>query len=140
MTSFAKRSITSAAAQLAIEAAEKKAQELGLKITAVVCDEAGEVKAMRRMDGASVLSVKIATGKAYSAAAAKTPTHLWYDRIKDDAPLLHGIVHTPGLVIFGGGLPIKVDDEVVGSIGISGGHYSQDTECAEAGVRAVGGA
>ncbi len=41
-------------------------------------------------------------------------------------------------MIFGGGYPLKVDDAVVGAIGVSGGHYSQDQEVAEAGLAALG--
>jgi uncharacterized protein GlcG (DUF336 family) len=42
-------------------------------------------------------------------------------------------------VIFGGGFPITIGDVVVGAIGVSGGHYSQDVQVAEAGLAAVGG-
>jgi uncharacterized protein GlcG (DUF336 family) len=51
--------------------------------------------------------------------------------------LLHGIVHTPRLVIFGGGYPIIVDDQVVGGIGVSGGHYSHDMQVCEAALEVL---
>ncbi|WP_439397575.1 heme-binding protein [Bradyrhizobium sp. PMVTL-01] len=60
--------------------------------------------------------------------------------IKDDASLLHGIVHTPRLVVFGGGFPIVENGVVIGAIGLSGGHYSQDMECARAALAAIGAA
>jgi uncharacterized protein GlcG (DUF336 family) len=41
-------------------------------------------------------------------------------------------------VVFGGGFPIKVDDAVVGAIGVSGGHYTQDMEVAQAGLAVLG--
>ena len=44
------------------------------------------------------------------------------------------------LIVFGGGYPIKVGDAVVGAIGVSGGHYSQDMEVAQAGLSALGSA
>ena len=90
------------------------------------------------MDGASLISLQIAQDKAYTSSATGLPTHLWHDYIKDDAPLLHGIVHTPRFVIFGGGFPIKENGQVVGAIGLSGGHYSQDMQCAEAALAAIG--
>ena len=53
-----------------------------------------------------------------------------YEFVKDDGPLALSIVHTPRLTTFGGGFPIIVDGQVVGGIGVSGGHYSEDMECA----------
>ena len=65
---------------------------------------------------------------------------MWHDFIKEDPPLLHGIVHTPRLVVFGGGYPVEIDGSVAGAIGISGGHYSQDMEIAEAALAALAAA
>ena len=65
------------------------------------------------------------------------PTHEWFEFIKNDPPLYQGIVNTPRLVVFGGGYPIKSGDAVIGGIGVSGGHYSQDMEVAEAGLAAL---
>ena len=138
MTTIARRSIDAKTAEQAIEAAAKKATELGLKMCIAVTDEAGDLKAFRRMDGAPKLSIEIATNKAYTAASFGMPTHAWFDFIKNDPPLLHGITHTPRLVIFGGGFPIPLEGEVVGAIGLSGGHYTQDMECARAALAAIG--
>jgi uncharacterized protein GlcG (DUF336 family) len=63
---------------------------------------------------------------------------VWWDFVKGDPPLLHGIVHTPRLVIFGGGYPVTEDDQMIGAIGISGGHYSDDMEVARAALDAIG--
>jgi uncharacterized protein GlcG (DUF336 family) len=103
-----------------------------------VTDESGNLKALLRMDGASLGSVQIAQDKAYSAVSLGLATHLWHDFIKNDAPLLHGLPHVSRLVIFGGGYPIKENGQVVGGIGISGGHYKQDMDCALAALRAIG--
>nr|WP_308113420.1 heme-binding protein [Alicyclobacillus tolerans] len=48
--------------------------------------------------------------------------------------ILTSIVHTPRLTAFGGGFPIKIDGVLVGGIGVSGGHYTQDMMCAQAGL------
>jgi uncharacterized protein GlcG (DUF336 family) len=66
------------------------------------------------------------------------PTHVWHEFIKEDSPLLHGIVHTPRLVIFGGGFPITEAGQVIGAIGVSGGHYTDDMEVAKAALAAIG--
>jgi uncharacterized protein GlcG (DUF336 family) len=131
-------SITQAASDRLIEAATAKALETGVNMVIAVVDEAGTLKAFRRMDGAPSLSVEIATNKAYTAVSFGIPTHGWFDFIKNDPPLLHGIVHTPRLVVFGGGYPIVEDGQVIGGIGVSGGHYDQDMVVAEAAVAALG--
>ncbi len=117
-----------------LEAAWAKGEELGIPFSIAVVDKPGNLKAFQTMDGAPVLSIDIAQNKAFSAAAYNRATHEWYDRIKDDPPLLHGIVHTPRLVIFGGGYPIKINGELVGGIGVSGGHYTHDMQVCEAGL------
>jgi uncharacterized protein GlcG (DUF336 family) len=133
-----KKSIDIATAERAIATAAKKATELGLKMCIAISDESGDLKAFGRMDGAPKLSIQIAEDKAFTAASYGLPTHVWYDFIKDDPPLLHGITHTPRLIIYGGGFPIVLEGEVVGAIGISGGHYKQDMECARAALQAIG--
>jgi uncharacterized protein GlcG (DUF336 family) len=90
------------------------------------------------MDGAPLLSVQIAQDKAWTAVSFGIPSHEWHNFIKDDQPLLHGIVHTPRLVVFGGGYPVKLGDEVIGGLGLSGGHYGQDMQVAEAALAALG--
>lgn len=133
-----KTSINAAAAQAVLAAATAKAKEMGTPMVIAVCDEAGVLKAYVRMDGAPQLSVDIAQDKAYTAISFGMPTHEWFEFIKNDPPLLHGIVHTARLVVFGGGYPVRIDGQVVGGIGVSGGHYSQDQQVAEAGLAALG--
>ncbi len=135
---FVKHSIDAATAEKAVGAAAKKAAELKLKMCIAVVDEAGDLKAFVRMDGAPKLSIQISQDKAYTAAAYSVATHSWFDFIKDDPPLLHGITHTPRLIVFGGGFPIMLEGQMVGAIGVSGGHYSQDMECARAALAAIG--
>ena len=136
--SFQKSSITAEAAERIIKAAEAKAQAMGKAMSIAVCDEEGTLKAFRRMDGAALLSVQIAQDKAYTAISfGGLATHEWWDFIKNDEPLLHGIVKTDRLIVFGGGYAINADGEIIGGIGVSGGHYSEDMEVAQAGVAAL---
>jgi len=133
-----KRSISSEAAHRMIQAAERKASAIGRPMVIAIVDEGGVLKALSRMDGAALLSVQVAQDKAYTAAGFGMGTDQWYEFIKDDPPLAAGA--TTGidrLVVFGGGYPIKVGDQVVGGIGVSGGHYSQDMEVAQAGLAAL---
>lgn len=137
MTTFTKASIAIETAKKLIAAAERSAKEIQVPMVIAIVDESGILKAFGRMDGAPLLSVEIAQDKAYTAAAFGIPTHQWFDFVKNDPPLLHGIVKTNRLVIFGGGYPIKIKDAVVGGIGVSGGHYEQDMKVATAALAAL---
>ena len=132
-----RQTLSAEAAKRLIAAAEKKAAEMKRPMVIAVCDEGGNLKAFSRMDGAPVLSLQIAQDKAFTAISFGMATHEWFEFIKDDPPLLHGIVHTPRLVVFGGGYPIFVDQQLVGGIGVSGGHWKEDMQVAEAAVQAL---
>ncbi len=134
---FQKASITAEAAERIINAAEAKSRAMGKVMCIAVCDSDGTLKAFRRMDGAPLLSVQIAQDKAYTAISFGMATHEWFDFIKNDPPLLHGIVKTDRLIVFGGGFPIKTDAGIIGGLGVSGGHWSEDMEVAQAGLAAL---
>ncbi len=137
---FEKMSVSSELAHRVVAAAETKATELGTPMVIAVCDESGVLKAFSRMDGAALLSVQIAQDKAYTSVGFGMSTDAWHPFIKDDPPLADGAVGgIDRLVIFGGGYPITHGEQIVGAIGVSGGHYTQDMEVAQAGLAAVGG-
>ena len=121
-----------------VEGAAAKAREMQVPMCIAIVDPSGTLVQFLRMDRAPLLSVGIAQDKAYTAISFGMATHEWFEFIKNDPPLLNGIVHTPRLVVFGGGYPVKVDGAVVGGIGVSGGHYSQDMQVAQAGLAAAG--
>ena len=136
--SIKKRSIDAAEAATMIEAAIARSRELKKAMCIAVMNEAGQLKAFHAMDGAPHLSIDIAINKAWTATSFGLPTHVWWDFIKNDPPLLHGITHTPRLVVFGGGYPVMQEGQMIGAIGVSGGHYSDDMEVARAALAAVG--
>ncbi len=137
---FPKNSITTELAHRMVAAAEAKAAEMGKAMVIAVCDESGVLKAFSRMDGAALLSVQVAQDKAYTAVGFGLSTDAWYDFIKDDPPLAIGAVSgIARLVVFGGGYPVVVDGQIIGGIGVSGGHYSEDMEVARAGLAVVAG-
>jgi len=135
---FDRASVTTELAKAMIEAAEKRAAQMGHPFVIAIVDDSGVLKAFSRMDGAPLLSVQVAQDKAYTAVGFGLATDTWHDFVKDDPPLAMGAV--PGinrLIVFGGGYPIKLGETVVGGIGVSGGHYSQDMEIAQAGLSAL---
>jgi uncharacterized protein GlcG (DUF336 family) len=136
--SYQKSSITIEAAERIIQASVARAREMGKSMCIAVCDEDGTLKAFSRMDGAALLSVQIAQDKAFTAISfGGLASHEWYDFIKDDPPLLYGIVKTERLIVFGGGYAIKTEQGIIGGIGVSGGHYSEDMQVAQAGLAAL---
>ena len=137
-TSFDKTSITLEAAHQAVAAAAAKAEEIGVPMAIAVVDPDGTLKAFSRMDGAALLAVRIAQQKAWTAISFGLPTMGLWEFVKEDPPLLHSLPHQEDMILFGGGSPINVDGKMIGGIGVSGGHYTQDQECADAGLAALG--
>jgi glc operon protein GlcG len=129
---LAAHSVSAALAQRALGAARAAAAELGVPVNIAVCDQAGHLVAFERMDGAALLSMQIAQDKAYSVCAfGGLPTDQWWPALEAGGALLHGIVKSDRLVIFGGGEPIRYDGRLVGAVGVSGGTEDQDRQIAK---------
>jgi uncharacterized protein GlcG (DUF336 family) len=130
-------SLTLADARRMIGAGEKKAQALGIPYNLAVVDAGGGLIAHVRMDGAWLGSIDIAIHKAWTARAFDMATEKLSKMAQSGKPLF-GIDSTnhEKVVIFGGGVPLKVDDLVVGALGASGGTVDQDIEVAEAAAAA----
>ncbi len=126
-------------AQQIIAAATRKAEEIGTPMNIAVMDAGMNLVAFGRMDGAWVLSIDIAIGKAFTSAGRGLSTRDIGEKAQPGQPLF-GVNTTNGgrVVIFPGGLPLVRDGEVVGAIGVSGGPVDQDEQVAEAGVAAFG--
>ncbi|MBI4943864.1 heme-binding protein [Kineosporia sp. A_224] len=134
-------SVTFATARAALDGAARAAEELGIAVCISVADASGNQVAFGRMDGAPLLSAGIATNKAYTVSAFNgLATHEFFGLIENEPALLHGIVHTDRLVVFAGGVPIRVEGRFVGAVGCSGGSADQDRAVAEAGAAAAASA
>ncbi len=118
-----------------IAGARAKATEIGVPMCIAVVDESGQLIAFERMDGGKITSTIIAQDKAYTAAGAKRTTESYGAASQPGNPA-YGINSAIGgrLVVVGGGLPVIVNGEVVGGIGLSSGTPAQDTQCAQAGI------
>jgi uncharacterized protein GlcG (DUF336 family) len=128
-------SLTLDDARRAIAAGERKALELKIPYNIAVVDAGGAVVAHARMDGAWLGSVDIAIDKAWTARAFDMPTDA-LARVAQSGQEGFGINTTNGcrVVIFGGGVPVKVNGDVVGAVGASGGFVEQDILVAQAAV------
>lgn len=138
MAPSTQETITLEDAKRVIEAAERKAGEIGCPMDIAVVDAGGNLKAHVRMDGAFVGSITIAINKAYTAIAFQQPTAGLQEPTRPDGPI-YGLsdAHGGRLVVFPGGIPLVRDDVIVGAIGVSTGTVEQDQEVAEAGAAAL---
>jgi uncharacterized protein GlcG (DUF336 family) len=127
--------VTLSAAQTIVEAARAKAEEIGVPMNIAVVDEGNNLTAFARMDGAWLGSIDIAKNKAYTARSFDMSTKDLAPLCQPNQPLFGIHASNQGqLIIFAGGIPLTVGDQVVGAVGVSGGSVEQDQEVAEAGV------
>lgn len=130
--------LTLQGARLIMAAAARKAASLGVPMDIAVVDDGGHLLVFNRMDGAKLSSIDIAISKAWTAACARRATHEYADIAGAGKPAFGIHVSNDGkFMIFGGGLPIRVDGHVVGGIGCSSGTIPQDREVALAGINAL---
>ncbi len=129
--------ITLADARRVIDAAERRAQEIGQPMNIAVVDEGGNLVAHVRMDNAWIGSVDISINKAWTSRAFNISTRELAE-LSQSGDQFFGI-HASNrgrVMIFAGGVPLKRGEQVVGAIGVSGGMGKQDQAVAEAGAAA----
>ena len=131
--SYSKRTVTHELAAAMVDAAIRRAKELGTKQNVAVVDEGGNLKAFGRMDGAPLLGIEGCQRKAFTALFGVSTVD-FYKWIKDDPSLLTGLSHFSRATVVGGGLPIVLDGELIGGIGVGGGTVDEDVACAQAGL------
>ena len=125
-------------AQLVVKAAVAKAQEIGQPMNIAVVDDGANLLAFARMDGAKPASIAVSLVKARAAAMRRAPTGPAMSGDQVNVALALGLAsaapdhQTP----IRGGLPLLVDGEVVGAIGVSAGTEDQDLDVARAGAAA----
>jgi glc operon protein GlcG len=130
------KSLTLAGAHVAVSTVMEEAKRLGAPGAAVaVVDEGGHVICVERLDGTFTAASRVSTGKARTSAMFKKPTSLFEKIIRDGrTPMVALEDFTP----LQGGVPIVVDGEVVGAIGVSGAASAQqDEDLAVVGAAAV---
>ena len=124
--------LTLKAAMLMGQRALEKCEEIGKSFVFTVVDAGGNILYTQRMEDAFFTSVGIATDKAFTAAAVKKGTHILTDIVKPEKDLFGlNLTNNGRIITFGGGLPILVDGEVIGGVGVSGGSVDEDISVAE---------
>lgn len=130
--------LSSSAALTAVSAAVSHAEDLGVQVNACVVDAGGNQIAFLRGDSAFLPSGKIARDKAVTSSGFKLPSGMLFDVLQAEPAVLQGILAQSGVAAFPGGLPIIVEEDVIGGIGVSGASAKQDDACARAGLAAIG--
>jgi uncharacterized protein GlcG (DUF336 family) len=116
-------------------AAEAEALKNGWAVTLAVVDDGGHLLWLQRLDGAAPISAEIAPAKARTAALGRRESKVYEDMINGgrvsflSAPVLHGMLE--------GGVPIVVDGQVIGAVGVSGVKSTEDAQIARAGIAAL---
>lgn len=112
-------------------------QAMGYAVAATVVDRAGGVRAVQRADNAGPHTLGSSERKAWTSASAKNTTQAMMEGAQKN-PGAANLVHLPGFLLLGGGVPIKVGNEVIGAVGVGGapgGHL--DEQCAMAALDKV---
>jgi uncharacterized protein GlcG (DUF336 family) len=125
--------LTSEGAMIILNAAVKKANAIGVPQCISVVDTGGHLLAFIRMDGAFVQSIISSRRKAETAAIYGSPT----GDIPEGIDIKLAIATDGERINLPGGLPIIIDDQVVGGIGVGSGTGAEDLEVAKVGVAAV---
>lgn len=112
-------------------AAEAEALKNGWKVCIAVVDDGAHLLHFVRLDGTQLASVDIALGKAKSALLGKRPTKAYEDLVANGRI---AALSMPGITHLEGGVPIVVEGEFVGAVGVSGVKSSEDAQVASAGI------
>ena len=117
-------------------AAEAEAQINHWAVTIAIVDDGGHLLWLQRLDGAAPISSAIAPAKARTAALGRRESKVYEDVINQgrvsflSAPVLEGMLE--------GGVPVMVDGQCVGAVGVSGVKSTEDAQIARAGIAALG--
>ena len=129
--------ITLDSAKRLIEKIEQEALRRNKPSVIAVCSPDGNPVAVHVMDGSFLVSFDMAVKKAYTSVAVKMST-MELSRLTQPGQTFYGLGKmSDNIVIFGGGVPLKVGDNIIGGLGISGGTGEEDNSLAEYGLQVL---
>ncbi|GAC1389974.1 MAG: heme-binding protein [Variovorax sp.] len=116
-------------------AAEAEALKNNWAVTIAIVDDGGSLLWLQRLDGAAALSAQIAPAKAHTAALGRRETKTYEDMINGGRTAFLTAPGVDGLLE--GGVPILLNGQVLGAVGVSGVKSNEDAQVAKAGVAAL---
>ena len=131
--------LTLEGARAVLAAAQRRAEEIHVPVDIAVVDEGGHLLVFERMDGAKPSSIAISLVKAQAAAMRRSPTGPAMAGDHVNLPLALGLaIASPAAQTpIRGGVPLLVDGQVIGAVGVSAGSEDQDLDVAKAGAAAI---
>jgi uncharacterized protein GlcG (DUF336 family) len=132
--------LTLALAEQFLDAAKAEALKQGWTMSFAVVDANGRQVALIRMDGARWMTTQVAQAKAFTAATFRRPSAAVEELAEQRPDLFQSLtqlINEP-MLLAGGGLPIIIDDTLLGGVGASGGTEAEDIDCAQVGLDAIG--
>lgn len=117
-----------------LQAARNEAQQQGWAVAIAVVDDGGHPLALERLDGCAPIGAYIATEKARSAAIGRRETKGYEDMVNGGRS---AFLSAPLLTSLEGGVPVLVEGQVIGAVGVSGVKAEQDAQVAKAGIAAL---
>lgn len=131
------RNVSLALAQEIAQAAVEACAAKNFNVTATVVDRAGLVRAALRADRAAPHTVEASRAKAFTAVSGRNNTTAIMENAEKN-PAARNLGSIEGFLLLGGGVPVKVGDEVIGAIGVGGAPGGAlDEECANAAIAKV---
>jgi cob(I)alamin adenosyltransferase len=121
-------------AEALIREVEAYAATIGKKAVIAVCNAQGNPIAVHVMDDAFLVSYDVALKKAYTAVSVKMST-MELSHLVQPGQTFYGLQNVDKMLVFGGGVPLKVGDRIVGGLGISGGTGEEDHMLCEYGLQ-----
>lgn len=115
-------------------AAEAEAKHNGWPVVIAIVDDGAHLLHLLRLDNAQFGSIEVAMQKARAAIAFRRPTKVWEEHVAEGHMRYLGL---PGTLPIEGGLPIVVDGQFIGAIGVSGVRSNQDAQISQAGIDAL---
>jgi glc operon protein GlcG len=131
---LATKTLSLAAARQIVATAEAEAKSRNLGVVIVVVDAGGHIIELTRMDTAQIASVNVGIGKARTAAIYRRPSRVFEEQIRNGRVAALALADATPLQ---GGVPIVIDGQVVGAVGVSGDTPQVDEDIAIAGANAV---
>lgn len=126
------RSLTLGAATRLAQLGQNCADELGFAMNVVVVDRAGLPLVVLRNPKAPDASLEFAQRKAYTAASYGWPTVKWNDIVADRPLVMQGLAQNPKVSLIAGGIPVQIEGETIGAIGVAGAKAPEDHQVAQA--------
>jgi uncharacterized protein GlcG (DUF336 family) len=123
-------------AKKVVAGAEAEARKNNWNVVIAILDSGGNLVLLQRMDGTQLASIEVAPEKAHSAVAFRRSTKVFQDLVAQGGSNLR-LLRMPGASPLEGGIPIVVDNKIIGAIGVSGVTSEQDEQIGQAGINAL---